>query len=39
MPDIVASRQQQNSQKITVKTETHDTNGKEGKGTRPVYLV
>lgn len=30
MPDIVASRQQQNQQKPIVKNEPHDTNGEEG---------
>lgn len=31
MPDVVASRQQQNQQKPIVKNEPHDTNGEEGK--------
>ncbi|XP_073971536.1 transducin beta like ebi isoform X1 [Rhodnius prolixus] len=33
MPDVVASRQQQNQQKPLLKNEPHDTNGDEGKGT------
>lgn len=32
MPDVVASRQQQNQQKPLLKNEPHDTNGDEGKG-------